>query len=140
MLSFQQNLQIFKRLRPLFLCVKKSAAAGLNEKDPQVRITLPSGCLKNNFGCFQKSFFSLSRLFYVCLINQTDMIKFLKFIAISTIVSLDITLAETWYRVFLSGGYFNNASFVATAMIGVILPAAVIYFSYQVIRLILKYK
>jgi hypothetical protein len=68
------------------------------------------------------------------------MIKFLKFILISTIVSLDITLAETWYRVFLSGGYFNNASFVATAMIGVILPSAAIYFSYQVIRLILKYK
>lgn len=68
------------------------------------------------------------------------MVKFLKFLAIAIIVSANITMIEAWYRIFLMGGYFNNASFLASAMVGLIAPIAVIYFSVLGIREIIKYK
>jgi hypothetical protein len=68
------------------------------------------------------------------------MINFLKFIAILIIIAVDITMMETWYRTFLAGGYFNHASFLSSMIVGLIVPAIVIYFSVFAIRLILKYK
>ena len=68
------------------------------------------------------------------------MVNFLKFIAIAIIISVNVTMGETWYRVFLSGGYFSNASFLSSMIIGLLVPAAVIYLSFLAIRLIIKYK
>lgn len=68
------------------------------------------------------------------------MIKFLKFILILTIIAIDLTVVEKWYTIIINGGYFQNASFLASVMVGVVAPVCVLYFSFHGIKAILKYK
>jgi hypothetical protein len=68
------------------------------------------------------------------------MIKFLKFIGIIIILAINITVVEKWYHIILNGNYFQNASFIASVMLGFVLPVVILYFSYLGIREIIKIK
>lgn len=68
------------------------------------------------------------------------MIKLVKFILILAIIAINITVFERWYTIFLNGGYFQNASFLASVVVGVVAPSCVLYLSYIGIREIIKIK
>ena len=68
------------------------------------------------------------------------MTKFLKLLSISTIIALVLSLGEMWYSMFLIGRYYEHATFFATAMVGFIIPIAVIYLTFISIKSISKLK
>ena len=67
------------------------------------------------------------------------MIKFLKFLGITTIIALVISLGEMWYKMFLIGRYYDHATFFGTAMVGFVIPLAIIYLAFISIKSIVNY-
>jgi hypothetical protein len=68
------------------------------------------------------------------------MTNFLKFLSISIIIALVLSLGEMWYNMFLIGRYYEHATFFATAMVGFIIPIAVICLTFFSIKSISKLK
>jgi hypothetical protein len=66
--------------------------------------------------------------------------NFLKFLSITTIIALVLSLGEMWYNMFLIGRYYEHATFFATAMVGFIIPIAVICLTFFSIKSISKLK
>ena len=66
------------------------------------------------------------------------MTKFSKFLSITTIIAIVLSLGEMWYNMFLMGRYYDHATFFATAMVGFVIPIAVIYFAYLSIKSIVN--
>jgi hypothetical protein len=67
------------------------------------------------------------------------MTKFLKFLSITTIIALVLSLGEMWYKMFLIGRYYDHATFFSTAMVGFVIPLAVIYLASISIKSIVNY-
>lgn len=67
------------------------------------------------------------------------MTKFLKFLSITTIIALVLSLGEMWYKMFLIGRYYDHATFFGTAMVGFVIPLAVIYLTFISIKSIVNY-
>ena len=67
------------------------------------------------------------------------MTKFSKFLSISTIIAIVLSLGEMWYNMFLMGRYYDHATFFATAMVGFVIPLSVIYLTFISIKSILNY-
>jgi hypothetical protein len=67
------------------------------------------------------------------------MTKFLKFLSITTIIALVISLGEMWYKMFLIGRYYDHATFFGTAMVGFVIPLAIIYLAFISIKSIVNY-
>ena len=68
------------------------------------------------------------------------MTKFSKFLSITTIIAIVLSLGEMWYSMFLMGRYYDHATFFATAMVGFVIPLAVIYLTFISIKSISKLK
>jgi hypothetical protein len=68
------------------------------------------------------------------------MTKFLKFLSITTIIALVLSLGEMWYKMFLIGRYYDHATCFATVMVGFIIPIAVICLTFFSIKSISKLK
>ena len=67
------------------------------------------------------------------------MTKFLKFLSITTIIALVLSLGEMWYKMFLIGRYYDHATFFATAMVGFVIPLTIIYLTFISIKSIVNY-
>jgi hypothetical protein len=67
------------------------------------------------------------------------MTKFLKFLSITTIIALVLSIGEMWYKIFLTGRYYDHATFFGTAMVGFVIPLAVIYLTFITIKSIVNY-
>ena len=67
------------------------------------------------------------------------MTKFLKFLSITTIIALVLSLGEMWYKMFLIGRYYDHATFFGTAMVGFVIPLAIIYLAFISIKSIVNY-
>lgn len=68
------------------------------------------------------------------------MTNFLKFLCITTIIVIVLSLIEMWQNMFLIGRYYEHASFFGTAMVGFVIPIAVLYLAYISIKSIYKLK
>jgi hypothetical protein len=68
------------------------------------------------------------------------MTNFLKFLSISIIIALVLSIVEMWYNMFLIGRYYEHATFFATAMVGFIIPIAIICLTFFSIKSISKLK
>lgn len=63
----------------------------------------------------------------------------IKSIATILISGIATSLLWTWYKVFIAGSYYNNASIFLTLVVG-ITPIFILILSYYAIKLTLKVK
>lgn len=71
--------------------------------------------------------------------KEEPIVKFCKFLIISVIIAALLSSSEMWYNTFIIGRYYEHSTFLGTAIVGFIVPVASIYFTYLIIKSIIKW-